>query len=306
MKAESFIEFCLTPEWAAEATLQPIRRFGMDGAIVFADILLVPYGLGQRVDFREREGPVLEVMETEEGLSGLLWNPEKVDAVFKTIDKVKKELSPDKTLIGFAGGPWTVACYMLEGRGKTGFERACRAAKESPVFVEKLLEKIEEASLDYLSRQIEAGAEVIQIFESHAGLLNGALFEKLIVNPTRRIVRELKVKHPLVSIIGFPREAASMERGLYFCQTGLDALSLDQHVSFQEAEKLKAYGALQGNLDPHLLREGGEKMLRKVAEICEALGPRHVFNLGHGVLPDTPPEHVAELVSFVHGWTGTS
>lgn len=299
-EAKSFVDFCLTPKLAAQATLQPVERFDVDGAILFADILLVPYGFGQKLSFKEKEGPVLEPVKNENDLDRLIWKKENISSVFETIRLVKEKLPPEKNLIGFAGGPWTVACYMIEGHGKTGFEKACSAIKETPVFVERLLEKIEEATLEYLFNQIRAGAEIIQLFESHAGLLEKEIFQKFIVDPTGRIVQEIKKSYPSIPVIGFPRGALNDDKEIYFQQTGINALGLDQHVLLEDAKRFKKYGVLQGNLDPVLLREGGENMRRKAAEICEALGPRHIFNLGHGVLPDTPPEHVADLVSFVH------
>ncbi len=293
-QTSEFISFCLNPVLASEATLQPIKRFNVDAAILFADILLVPYALGQKVKFIEGQGPILEGDEEK-----LEWKIEKISPVFETINRVKKELPEQTALIGFAGSPWTIACYMIEGKGGNGFPKTRSMAFEDKPKLEKLIETLVEASFDYLSGQIQSGAEAIQLFDSHAGLLAGEEFQKFVIEPTQRIVKELKKKHPSVPIIGFPREAKGEDKKNYFMETGLDALSLDQKTSANEIRELKKYGVLQGNMDPEILLRGGEEMLRCADEICELFGTSHIFNLGHGVLPQTPPEHVLELVSFI-------
>ncbi len=302
-QAGSFLNLCLNPELAAEVTLQPIRRFGFDAAILFADILLVPYGLEQSLTFKEGEGPVLEPITTEKELSKLLWNSEALEPVFQTLRLVKKEIPDETTLIGFAGAPWTVASYMIEGRGKTGFTNALKIAENNPRFMQRLLKVLHQATLEYLGRQIEAGAEVLQIFDSWAGLLNDVQFRQWVIAPTKKLVKAIKAEYPNVPIIGFPRGVSAENYYAYVAETGVDALSIDQNVPADFAiAKLQRVKPLQGNLAPELLVAGGETMRKAVTEILQKFGPSHIFNLGHGVVPETPPEHVAELVQQVRNW----
>lgn len=302
VKAENFLNLCLTPEWATEITLQPIRRFGLDAAILFADILLVPMALGQKLSFNEGEGPVLEAIIEEQQLLKLKFDNQKVLPVYETISRIKQKISPQTAFIGFCGAPWTVACYMIDGRGKTGFPRTKEWVKERQDLLGKLISILVDASEVYLSEQIHSGVDVLQIFDSWGGLLTGQDFTRWVIEPTRELVQRIKTKYPHIPIIGFPREAGINYEN-YVKQTGVDAMSIDQSVDIHEAKKhLQIIKPLQGNLDPDILVRGGKEMLLAAEKIITTLGPRHIFNLGHGVVPQTPPEHVAELVKFVQGF----
>lgn len=299
-QTKGFIEFCLTPDLAARATLQPIDRFGMDAAILFADILLVPFAFDQKVLFQEGEGPILEPLSEERQLGLLNWNIERLAPVFETIERVYDELDDDKALIGFAGGPWTVACYMMQGRSRPSFPKALACAQYDPEFIKYLMDALHDATLEYLGRQIEAGVDALQIFESHAGLLTGDHFDQYVIGPTKALVASLKAEYPDIPVIGFPRGASLPDYQRYAAETGVDCVGLDQNVPLDfAAHKLRVLKPLQGNLDPELVFKGGAPMLREAERIFQTFGPNHIFNLGHGVIKDTPPEHVADLVSFV-------
>jgi len=297
-----FLDLCFSPELAAEVTLQPVRRFGLDAAILFSDILVVAHGLGQRLEFREGEGPVLEpVRDAGElrrlALAGL---PERVAPVFDTVARVAASLPPQGALIGFAGSPWTVASYMVEGGGSRDFSRVKRWAFADPEGFGALIDLLVEATVIYVSGQIAAGAEAVQLFDSWAGVLPEREFRRFVIEPTRRIVQALKENHPRVPVIGFPRGAGLMYRA-YFSGSGVTALGLDSTVPPEIARKtLQSIGPVQGNLDPLLLAAGGPPMAESVAAIRQAFaaGP-FIFNLGHGIVPDTPVEHVAELVALL-------
>jgi uroporphyrinogen decarboxylase len=300
-KAGSFLNLCLDPEMAAEVTLQPLRRFDMDAAILFADILLVPYALGASLEFQEGEGPVLAPVRNMADLGRLKWHWEKVAPVFETLRIVKSSLAYATTLIGFSGAPWTVACYMIEGRGKTGFGKALEFAKSGDAdFLASFFDILHNATLDYLSRQIEAGAEVIQLFDSWAGLLDDAGFRNFCIEPTRKLVSALKLKYPSVPIIGFPRGARPENYRRYVTETGVDALGIDEKITLNFArDELQTVKPVQGNLAPELLVEGGEAMRRGVEDIMRTLGKNHIFNLGHGVPQTTPLENVEELIKII-------
>ena len=300
--AGNFLDFCLTPALAVEATLQPIRRFHMDAAILFSDILVVPLALGQKVEFREGEGPVLEAVRGAVDLAAL--NPRDVRArlapVYEALDRLTGELDPNTALIGFAGAPWTLAAYMVEGGTSKDFAHV-RAWAQRPDF-DALIGLLTEAVATHLIAQCDAGAEAVQIFDSWAGILDGADLRRLVIAPTAEIVRRLKVKHPLVPVIGFPRGIGA-HYPTYARQTGVDALSLDQTVVPEwAARELQPLCPVQGNLDPQVLVQGGEALRQAVARILAALaGGPFVFNLGHGVVPETPVEHVAELTAILRG-----
>jgi uroporphyrinogen decarboxylase len=300
-KSKNFLNMCLTPELATEITLQPIRRFGMDAAILFADILLVPLAMGRPLEFREGEGPVLEPLMAHDLSEPLQYDAETVSAVFETVRRVKNELLPTIALIGFCGAPWTVACYMIDGHSKNDFAETKKWAEQRPEKLNLLIENLVDVSEKYLSGQIDAGAEVIQIFDSWAGILSPQHFERFVVGPTRQLVHRLKKKYPKLPIIGFPREA-SVNYDLYARETGVDAMSIDPHVDAATAKKLQEITVLQGNLDPALLVKGGKEMTDALAALLNNLGPIHIANLGHGVVPQTPPEHVAAMVNFVQGF----
>ena len=301
-RAPSFLDFCFSPELAAEATLQPIRRFGFDAAILFSDILVVAHGLGQEMVFREGEGPVLEPVRGASELRRLSLDelPARVAPVYETVDRVAGMLPPETALIGFAGSPWTVASYMVEGGGSRDFAQVKTWAFADPEGFGTLIDLLVEASVIYLSGQIAAGAEAVQLFDSWAGVLPEREFRRWVIAPTRRIVQALRKTHPKVPVIGFPRGAGLMYRA-YFSETGVTALGLDPTVPPAIARKtLQSIGAVQGNLDPLLLVSGGAAMAESVTAIRRALGDGpFVFNLGHGIVPETPVEHVAELVALL-------
>lgn len=300
-KAGNFLDLCYRPNLAAEATLQPIRRFGMDAAILFSDILLVPQALGQNLSFVAGEGPALRPIRTREAALALQTDgvTARLGPVYQAMARVAAMLPAEKTLIGFAGAPWTVATYMVEG----GSSRTFAQVKEWALGDEKgfavLLDRLIEATSAHLSEQIEAGAEAIQLFDTWAGIVPNEAFERLVIVPTRRIVENLYRAYSDVPVIGFPRGIGSLY-SRYFGETGVDALSLDATVTLVAAKALQAQGPVQGNLDPELLVRGGEAMEVAIAAILDALGRGpFVFNLGHGVLPETPVEHVARLVELV-------
>ena len=297
-----FLELCLTPALAAEVTLQPVRRFGMDGAILFSDILVVPHGLTQRVEFRDGEGPVLEPVATARELARLQASGfrERVAAVGETVRQVRAALPDHVALIGFAGSPWTVATYMVEGGSSRDFARVKTWLYRDPIGFAALIDLLVDATAAYLGMQIEAGAEVIQLFESWAGVLAAPAFERWVAAPNTTIVDRLKRLHPGVPVILFPRGAGVSYETLSHA-VAVAGIGLDTTVPLDWARQiLQPRHALQGNLDPRVLVVGGAALGEEVQRIRGALGHGpFIFNLGHGVLPDTPPEHVAELVRLV-------
>ncbi len=297
-QAKDFVAFCLNPELAAEVTLQPVNRFDLDAAILFADILLIPHALGQKLWFAEGEGPRLEPLREETQLAKLAYRPEILSPVMETIKRVRAALPAHTALIGFAGSPWTVATYMIEGAGGTDHETIRRLAWTEPQFFQRLMDILVEATSTYLIAQADAGAEALQLFESWAGTVPAGLFERAVLQPTARIVKAVKAKHPALPIIGFPRGAGAwLPR--YAEQTGVDGVGVDQMTDIAALE-LPASIARQGNLDPVLLKEGGGVMRAEAKRLVEAMkGRPFIFNLGHGVLQPTPPEHVAELVGMI-------
>ncbi len=303
-EAKGFIDLCLTPERAIEVTLQPVRRFGMDAAILFADILLVPHALGQTVTFVEGEGPRLEPIRDAAGVAKL--RPELVSQmlspVMETVKGVRAALPGDAALIGFAGAPWTVATYMIEGRGKTDYENCRRMMWGDPGVFLALIDTLVESTSAYLIAQADAGAEALKIFDSWAGAVPAPLFDRAVIAPTARIVKAVKARHPDVPIIGLPRGAGS-HLARYAAGTGVDAVGIDHMTDIAAAAaSLPAGVAAQGNLDPMLLMVGGDAMDAEARRIVAAMrGRPFIFNLGHGVLQHTPPEHVARLVDVVKG-----
>jgi uroporphyrinogen decarboxylase len=301
-KADDFVELCLSPALAAELTLQPVRRYRMDGAILFSDILLVPHALGQRLTFRERDGPVLEPIENRSGIGRL--DPRQVvlrlEPVFETIGRVLESLGPETALIGFAGAPWTVATYMVEGGSSRDFRQVKGWAYHDIEGFEALIGILVESTIKFLAAQIEAGAEVVQLFDTWAGVLPESAFGRWVIDPTRAIVTALKHRFPDHPIIGFPRGSGLLyER--YIRETGVDGIGLDLMVpSGYARERLQPLATVQGNLDPILLITGGSSLEAAVRELCQSLadGP-FVFNLGHGVLPETPPENIELLARLV-------
>jgi uroporphyrinogen decarboxylase len=306
-KAGGFLDLCYTPALAAEATLQPIRRFGFDAAILFSDILVVPDALGQRVAFLEGEGPKLDPIRSAGDLARL--DPHKTSAkfasVFETVARVRLDLAPDVALIGFCGAPWTVATYMVGGAGSSDQADARSWAYRDRAGFQRLIDLVTETSIAYLDGQVRAGADAVQIFDSWAGSLPDDEFERWVVAPTRRIVTELRARHRSVPIIGFPRGAGA-KAGRYVAATGVQGLGCDTGVALSEMRALASGGvAVQGNLDPLLLVAGGTALEARVREILDAMqGAPHIFNLGHGIVPQTPLENVARLVALVRGEDG--
>jgi len=295
-----------SPQTACEITMQPIRRFGMDGAILFSDILVIPQALGQSLEFREGEGPKLDPIQGSQDLKNL--STGKIDDVlnpiYETVGLIKQQLIQegfDQTaLIGFAGAPWTVACYMIEGGGSKNFENIRKWAYAEEEGFDQLIEILIGATIHYLSRQIEAGAETVQIFDSWAGITDEANFRKWIIEPTRKIVSALKAKHPGIPVIGFPRMAGVLA-GEYAEKTSIDMIGTDYTLPiYWSAQNLQGRVAIQGNLDPVYLLTGGEPLKKAAIRILDDLsnGP-FVFNLGHGVIKETPPENVEFLAKII-------
>ncbi|HEY1448991.1 MAG TPA: uroporphyrinogen decarboxylase [Caulobacteraceae bacterium] len=297
--APDFIAFCLDPEKAAEATLQPVRRFAFDAAIVFADILLIPRALGQAVWFEPGEGPRLGPLPSLEVLEARIETcAAELGAVGETLSRVRAALEPERAVIGFAGGPWTVATYMLQGRG--GEQGAARArAFAQPDEVLALVDVLTRATGRYLVMQARAGAQVLQIFESWAEQLPEDLFEALVTRPHREIVTYLRREGVTAPVIGFPRGAGALvER--YAAEAGVQGVALDVQAPAALGRRLQEHVAIQGALDPMLLRAGGAALDRRVDALIDQWGGgRYIFNLGHGVLPDTPVEHIAQVVERV-------
>ena len=303
-RARDFVEMCLTPPVAAELTLQPVRRYRMDGAILFSDILMLPYALGQRLTYREGEGPVLEPVENHAGIRRLKPGQmiSHLGPVFDAVSRVAQALDDRTTLIGFAGSPWTVATYMVEGRTSREFRQVKSWAYRDANGFGTLIDLLVEGTIDFLAAQMAAGAEVVQLFDSWAGILPEPAFGRWVIEPTRRIVTALKHRFPAHPIIGFPRGAGLLyER--YITETGVDGIGLDAMVPASYARaQLQQLATVQGNLDPVLLIAGGAALETAVKELCRTLGSGpFVFNLGHGVLPETPPENVEALASLLAG-----
>jgi uroporphyrinogen decarboxylase len=296
--ARDFLDMCFSPERAAEATLQPIRRFGMDAAILFSDILVVPWALGRQVAFREGEGPVLEKLRTREEAETLPREnvSRRLAPVYEAVGRVVEALPAETTLIGFAGAPWTVATYMVEGGTSRDFAATKRWALGDPEGFGVLIDRLVEATVDHLSAQIDAGVEAVQLFDSWAGVLDEASFRRFVIAPTKRIVAALAERYPGVPVIGFPRGAGLMYRD-YVVETGVTAIGLDSMVPREIARRtLQCSVPVQGNLDPLALLVGGATLEAEVASILASFGGgAFVFNLGHGVVPETPVEHVARL-----------
>jgi uroporphyrinogen decarboxylase len=315
-QARDFLELCYTPELAAEVTLQPIRRFALDAAILFADILVVPDALGQTVRFLEGEGPRLDPIRSEADLARLRGGAteattqtktqakteEKFARVFETVARVRQDLPPATALIGFCGAPWTVATYMVGGQGSVDQADARLWAYRDPQGFQRLMRVLEDVSVEYLSGQIDAGADLVQIFDSWAGSLPDDQFRRWVIEPTKRMVGRLKERHPGVPVIGFPR-GAGVRVGDYAADTGVDGVSCDTAMPLKfMARELSSCAVVQGNLDPLLLLAGGPGLASRVAEILSQLAQRpFIFNLGHGILPETPPDNVAQLVALVRG-----
>lgn len=296
-----FLSLCYHPEKASEVTLQPIRRYGMDGAILFSDILVIPDALGQQVKFVEKEGPRLEKITSIESVNALDTSRIRshLAPITETISRVKPALPDHTTFIGFAGAPWTVACYMLQGKGGN-FDEALRLAHEQPLLVQAVIDIVTESTITYLKMQIEAGVEALQLFDSWAGLVPDNLFDTLVIQPNARIASELKKSHPEIPLIGFAKSIGN-RLSLYSKRVAVDALGIGMDMPMAEAlTHRKPHQALQGNLDPILLATDIDMALKEAETICSAMqGIPFIFNLGHGMVPECPPEHVEKLVNFL-------
>ncbi len=300
-----FLELVYDSEAATEITLQPVRRFGFDGAILFSDILIVPYAMGQNLEFLVGEGPRLSPRLVDHALDGLEAVPERLAPIYATVAGVKAALGPETTLLGFAGSPWTVATYMVAGEGSRDQHVTRLMAYRDPAVFQAIIDAIVAVTVDYLAGQIRAGAEVVQLFDSWAGSLAPAEFERWVIAPNARIVAALKVQFPDCPVIGFPKGVGE-KLPAYARETGVDAVGIDETI-----DPLWAAGALpegmpvQGNLDPLLLEAGSpglEEQARRLLDIFA--GRPHVFNLGHGIGQHTPIAHVERLLATVRGWQG--
>jgi uroporphyrinogen decarboxylase len=301
-KAGGFLDLCYNPELAVEVTLQPIRRFGFDAAILFSDILVVPHALGRDLRFEEGHGPLMTPIRPEEigELSGEKFHV-NLSPVYETVRRLRAELPAETTLLGFCGAPWTLATYMIAGHGTPDQAPARLFAYREPERFEQLLDRLACFSAEYLIRQIEAGADAVQIFDSWAGVLDEHSFERFCVRPVAKIVEQVKATHPDIPVIGFPRGAGSLYDS-YRAKTGVTALGLDWSVPLSQALRLQGEGAVQGNLDPLRLVAGGKALDEGVDRILESLGSGPlVFNLGHGITPEAPVENVERMIARVRG-----
>jgi uroporphyrinogen decarboxylase len=301
-KAASFLDLCRTPRFAAEITLQPLRRFDLDAAIVFSDILIVPYALGQRLEFVEGEGPKLEPVRDARAIAALsaAGSQDALAPVYETVERVVSGLPAGTPLIGFCGAPWTVATYMVQGEGSKDQTEARALAYRDPAIFQRLVDLLVDVSAEYLLGQVKAGAGALQIFDSWAGSLPEDQFDRWCIRPTRQLVERVKAVGPDIPVIGFPRGSGPLAER-YARETGVDAVGCDTSLPVEWIrDHLQPLLPVQGNLDPILLLAGGPELDRRVEQICGSL--RHgsfIFNLGHGIHPETPIEHVARLVELV-------
>lgn len=303
-KAGGFLDLCFNPELATEVTLQPVRRFGFDAAILFSDILVVPLALGRKVEFLAGEGPKLEPLTDAAGLKTLRSCIDQmvVGKVYETVRRVKESLDEKTTLIGFCGAPWTVATYVVAGEGTPDQAPARMFAYRDPETFAQLIDKLADASIDYLVGQLQAGAECVQVFDTWAGVLSQGEFDRWCVAPTRKIVDGVRAKVPSAKIIGFPRGVGS-KLWRYVKDTGVDAVGLDWMQGLIYArDHIQTLKPVQGNVDPLALLAGGAALDREVDAVMQALaGGSFIFNLGHGILPETPIAHVEQMLKRVRG-----
>ena len=303
-QAGGFLNLCYTPELACEVTLQPLRRYDLDAAILFADILLIPQAMGCSLDFRENEGPVLGRIRSADSVAALSSDigvlNKTLSPVYEAVSLIRKGLEADKTLIGFCGAPWTVASYMVEGGTSSERANTRLAAYAAEPWLDDLIEKLVESSIEYLGCQIEAGAEVVQIFDTWAGDLSGSLLQKYSFEPIARIRAELKRRWPSVPVIGFAR-GVGVSQPDFVDVSGVDAVGIEWPVDTRWArDNLVPKCVVQGNLDPLALIGGGDGMVSATRRILSDLPmERHIFNLGHGIRKETPPEHVSDLISAI-------
>ena len=290
---------------AAEITLQPIRRFGFDGAILFSDILIVPYAMGQELQFLAGEGPHLSPRLIDAALDSLTAVPERLSPIYETVRQVRAALPADKTMLGFAGSPWTVATYMVAGEGSRDQHDTRAMAYRDPAAFQAIIDAVVDVTVDYLAGQIEAGAEAVQLFDSWAGSLAPAEFERWVIAPNAAITDRIKARFPETPVIGFPKGSGE-KLPAYARETGVHAVGIDETIDpLWAAKELPAGLPVQGNLDPLLLLAGGAELERQTLRVLDAFADRpHVFNLGHGIGQFTPIEHVEQLLGLVRGWRG--
>lgn len=300
-----FLELVYDIDAAAEVTIQPIRRFGFDGAILFSDILIVPYAMGQDLRFLAGEGPHLSPRLADHALESLQSVPERLSPIYATVAAVKAALGPETTLLGFAGSPWTVATYMVNGEGSKDHHAARELAYRDPQAFAAIIDAIADVTVEYLVGQIEAGAEAVQLFDSWAGSLAPDEFERWVIAPNARITTAVQARCPGVPVIGFPKGAGA-KLAAYARETGVDAVGVDETIDpVWAARELPAGMPVQGNIDPLLLLAGGDRLVRRTREILEIFADRpHVFNLGHGIGQHTPIGHVELLRDTVREWRG--
>ena len=301
--SSDFLELCYDSEKAKKVTLQPIDRFDFDAAIIFSDILVLPHALGWKVAFKKGEGPILQKFETDKDL--LYINNDfdkKINCIYDTVNKVRLSLDKNKSLIGFAGSPWTVASYMLEGKGKQDFSVSKNFLYNNKKLALQLIDIITEKTIEYLLGQINAGVDIIQLFDSWAGVLSGEEYEDFVIKPTKKIVSLVKRKYPSLPIIGFPRGSGYLYQE-YIDQTDIDAIGVDQFVPINTMKKWQENIIVQGNFDPVLLLGKKEIIEKKANDILTCLDSKNfIFNLGHGILPNTPVENVQFLVNYVRNY----
>lgn len=304
-QAGDFLSLCYNPELAAEVTLQPIRRYGFDAAILFADILLIGQAMGSKLWFAEGEGPRMSTITDAAGVDALRPTEaihETLAPVYETVRILARELPKETTLIGFAGAPWTVATYMIGGKGKDEQAAAHAFKAADRVAFARLLDRIADATVEYLSAQIVAGAEVVKLFDSWAGSLKGQDFQEFCVAPAARIIADLEARHPDIPVIAFPREAGQGYVG-FARATGADCVAVDNSVSADwAAAHVQVDGCVQGNLDPRHMVTGGPDLVAEAKRICKAFaGGPHIFNLGHGITPEADPDNVHRLLEAIRG-----
>jgi len=299
----NFLELCYDSDKASKVTLQPIERFGFDAAIIFSDILVLPHALGWDVSFVKGEGPLLRKFESEKDFNLLQENfDSKINNIYDTVYKTKKLLPKNVSLIGFAGSPWTVASYMLEGKGKQDFSVSKSFLYQNRKIAIKLIDFLAEKTVEYLSGQIESGAEIVQLFDSWSGVLSDLEYDDFVIKPTKKITSKLKEKYPNVPIIGFPRGSGFLYEK-YITETGIDGVGVDQFVPVRKMQEWQGSIVVQGNFDPVILLTNQETIAKKADEILSKMdGKNFIFNLGHGIMPQTNPENVQFLVNYVRNY----
>lgn len=304
-KKGGFLPLVYDTDASAEVTVQPIQRFGFDGAILFSDILIVPYAMGQNLEFLAGEGPRLSPALVDSTLENLVAVPSRLSPIYETVAKVRARLSPETTLLGFAGSPWTVATYMVAGEGSRDQYQTRAMAYADRIAFQAIIDAIVTVTIEYLSGQIAAGAEAVQLFDSWAGSLAPTEFERWVIAPNATIASAIHERHPGIPVIGFPKGAGE-KLPAYARETGVDAIGVDETIDpVWAAREIPANMPVQGNLDPLLLLSGGDQLDRQIQVILEAFADRpHVFNLGHGIGQHTPIAHVEQLLAKVRSWPG--